>query len=188
MGSYSVVSSWFNIDWFAKPPSTLWCPQGIFWLGLCVWSLCHKQVTQPSPPHSTTWVPTSWTPMPWPWRQLGRSFKTTTATKCFLRWASEPSYRLTDESPTSLLWWESKTRRGSRGWRKAGRIGDVNHIAYTYKHGGSGCSPKVKPKCPNCPLVAGCCIGKKPCLLSFSRWDTDKTKNSRSTLYIFSQR
>ena len=39
-----------------------------------------------------------------------------------------------------------------------------------YKDGQHNCSSKVKPKCPDRPLVAGCSIDHNPHLLNVSRW------------------
>lgn len=63
------------------------------------------QVTRRSRLHCTTWTPTSWTPTPWHWKLLGRSFRTTTATRCSPLWASEPNCPLMGECHTSFHWW-----------------------------------------------------------------------------------
>lgn len=67
--------------------------------------LIGRQVTPPSPLRCTTWTPTSWTPTPWPWRLWGRSFRTTTATRCSPLWALEPNCPLMDGCRMSFHWW-----------------------------------------------------------------------------------
>ena len=45
-----------------------------------------------------------------------------------------------------------------------------------YKDEPHACSPKVKPKHLDSPLMAGCSIGHNPCLLRVSGCDTAQTK------------
>lgn len=64
-----------------------------------------QQVTRHSQLRCTTWTPTSWTPTPWHWRLLGRSFRTTTVTRCSPLWALEPNCLLMDGCHMSFHWW-----------------------------------------------------------------------------------
>ena len=64
-----------------------------------------QQVTPLSPRPCTTWTPTSSTRTPWLWRLLGRSFRTTTATRCSPLWALEPNCPLMDGCHTSFHWY-----------------------------------------------------------------------------------
>lgn len=64
-----------------------------------------QQVTPLSPRPCTTWTPISSTRTPWLWRLLGRSFRTTTATRCSPLWALEPNCPLMDGCHTSFHWY-----------------------------------------------------------------------------------
>lgn len=68
-------------------------------------SLNAPQVTPHSQPLCTTWTPTSSTLTPWRWRPSGRSFRTTTATRCSRLWASEPNCPRMDGCHMSSPWW-----------------------------------------------------------------------------------
>ena len=79
---------------------TVWC-----WCVFYCVEPFGSQATRPSPPRSITWAHTSWMTTPWRCGLSERSSRTTTATRCFLRWALVPSFHQTDGSLTSLLWW-----------------------------------------------------------------------------------
>lgn len=69
------------------------------------WLIDWLQVTRLSLLLCTTWIHTSWTPMPWPWRLSGRSSRTMTVTRCSPLWDLEPNCPLMDGCHMSSPWW-----------------------------------------------------------------------------------
>lgn len=74
-------------------------------------------------------------------------------------------------------------------------MGEMNWVCVeagpltVYKAGWHQSSQKVKPTHLNCPLVAGCSIGHKPCFLHVNGWDQVTRKNTGlwSKFYIMAK-